>query len=322
LNQRREEVRFAIESPRGARVLTVGGNGAALWNPAHPAEPELLFKPHGSVTAAAFSPDGKYVATGGTDRRIKIWNAETALAVAQLPGEHAAAITSASYSPRDGRLLLTASADGSARLWDVAARRVLHVLAHQEQPAAAKAVRAAVFSPDGASALTAGDDAALRIWDTVTGKPLASFQAESPVHCAAFSPDGRFILAGLQNGQAVIFDAQSHRPLVRFAGHTDVVSSVAFSPDGRRALSGSRDRLVKIWDADWAASSTAGEANQAAPDPAAPKAGKELLTLRYHDQAVTSVAFSPDGRSIVSASLDGTAVLWPTADVPPQTAAK
>jgi WD40 repeat protein len=322
LDQRREEVRFAIEAPHGAHVLTVGGNGAALWNPANPAEPELLFKPHGSVTAAAFSPDGRFVATGGTDRRVKIWNAATALAIAQLPGEHPAAITCASYSPRDGRLLLTASAEGSARLWDVAARRVLHVLAHQEQAAAAKAIRAAVFSPDGASALTAGDDAMLRIWDTATGKPIASFQAESPVHCAAFSPDGRSILAGLENGQAVIFDAQARRPLLRCAGHTDVVSSVAFSPDGRRALSGSRDRLVKIWDADRTASSATSEPNQAAADSAAPKAGKELLTLRYHDQAVTCVAFSPDGRSILSASLDGTAVLWPTADVPPQTAAK
>jgi WD40 repeat protein len=62
--------------------------------------------------------------------------------------------------------------------------------------------------------------------------------------------------------------------------------------------------------------STASEDGQQAPaaaaDSAEPRVGKELLTLRYHDQAVTSVAFSPDGRAVLTASLDGTAVLWPT----------
>jgi WD40 repeat protein len=190
------------------------------------------------------------------------------------------------------------------------------VLAPQE-PGATAAVRAAIFSPDGKSVLAAGDDAMLRVWDVATGKSSGSLQAEAPAQCAAYSRDGRYVLTGLENGQAIIFDAQSHRPLVRFSGHTAAVSSVAFSPDGRRALTGSRDRLVKIWEVDSAASSASQDARQPAGS-SSPSAGKELLTLRYHDQPITSVAFSPDGRSILTASLDGTAVLWPTAEAPKQ----
>jgi WD40 repeat protein len=119
------------------------------------------------------------------------------------------------------------------------------------------------------------------------------------------SADGKQILAGLASGQAVVFDAVTKAPLAQYAGHTDAVSAVAFSPEGRRVLTGSRDRLVKVWEA-------ATGATQAAAT--GPIAGKELLTLRYHEQAITSVAFSPDGRSILSASFDGTAIVWPTTD--------
>jgi WD40 repeat protein len=135
---------------------------------------------------------------------------------------------------------------------------------------------------------------------------VISWQASAPVQAVAFSPDGKRILAGLASGQAVVYDAATQALLVHYAGHTDAVSAVAFSPEGRRILTGSRDRLVKVWDA-------ASDGSSAAQPAAGPATGKELLTLRYHEQAITAVAFAPDGRSVLSASLDGTAIVWPTA---------
>jgi WD40 repeat protein len=308
---RREAVWSASAAPQGGGVLTVGGKGAALWNPENPDEPELLFKPHGSVTAVAFSADGRRVVTGSSDRRVKIWNAQTSLAELQLPVEHAAAITGAEFSPADENLLLTAGADGTARLWDVKARSVLHVLRHAAPRETAQALRTARFSPDGSRVLTGGDDRTVRIWNAANGEPIATLPADAAVLSAAFSPDGERIIVGLANGQALVFDALTHRPLVRFSGHTDAVESVAFSPDGRRVLTGSRDRSAKIWDAGTAGPAGGGPQAEAA-DSAGPPDGKELLTLRYHDEPVTSVAFSPDGRSALTASLDGTAVLWLT----------
>ncbi len=127
----------------------------------------------------------------------------------------------------------------------------------------------------------------------------------------AYSADGRRIIAGSANGKAMVFDAESYQPLVRYLGHTAAIHSVALSPDGRRALTGSSDRSAKLWDMNTPGSTPA--APQATTHTASTEEvldGKEILSLKHHDQAVTSVAFSPDGRSILTAGLDGTAVLW------------
>jgi WD40 repeat protein len=311
---RQESVWAAIDAPKGTGVLTVGGTGAALWNGADLDKPDVVFKPHSGVTSAGFSPSGKLVVTSSTDRRAKVWNAETGTSVLQLPAEHARAITSASFSPVDEDLVVTASNDGTARIWQVSKRSVLRVLEHREGGAAARPVRAAIFSPDGKLVLTAGDDGAIRIWDAAGGQSMAAMTLDAPVLCVAYSADGRKILAGGADGRATLFDAASRRPLARYLGHTAAINSVALAPDGRRALSGSSDRTVKLWDTLPAAPVPAGGQQppsvRTAEATDGPRVAKEILTLAHHDQAVTSVAFSPDGRSILTAGLDGTAVLW------------
>ncbi len=311
---RQEGLWAAIDAPNGSGLLTVGGNAALLWDPTNLDRPLLSFKPHSGVTTVDFSSDGRSIVTGSTDRRVKIWNADTGRAELQLPPEHTQPLTTATFSPNDDQILLTASHDGTARIWNVAERRVLRVLEHGEAGAPARAVRAAIFSPNGQHVLTAGDDGKLRIWDAANGQAISTIEVGSPVLCATYSADGTQILAGSDNGRAMIFDAASGQPLVRYLGHTAAINSVAFSPDGRRALTGSSDRTAKLWDTmppgvvtDAAA---AAPADQVAAEIA--RDGKELLTLAHHDQAVTSVSFSPDGRSILTAGLDGTAMLWLT----------
>jgi hypothetical protein len=306
LTDRPEGIWSAVEAPGGDGILTVGGNGAALWTSAGAGQAEMVFKPHSGVTATGFSTSGKFAVTGSTDRRVKIWNVATGLAAMQLPTEHTAAISSAQFSPSNEDLLLTAGEEGVAHLWDWPSRKVLHTLAHHAQGSSGLTPLAAVFSPDGKQVLTAGADAKLQIWNAADGASLAVWQAGAPIQAVAYSSDGKRILAGLASGQAVIYDAATRTPLVQYAGHTDAVSAVAFSPEGRRILTGSRDRLLKVWDAG-------SDGASATQNSVGPASGKELLTLRYHEQAITSVAFAPDGRSILSASLDGTAIVWPTA---------
>ncbi len=119
-------------SAPGAGVLTVGGNGALLWDPTNIDRPLLSFKPHSGVTTVDFSPDGESIVTGSTDRRVKIWNADSGQGELQLPPEHSQPITSARFSPVDRQLLVTASHDGTARIWRLGEQRVLHVLDHSE----------------------------------------------------------------------------------------------------------------------------------------------------------------------------------------------
>ncbi len=303
LSNHREGIWAALDAPQGG-VLAVGGNGAAVWSAASGKEPELAFKPHSGITATSFSASGKFAVTGSTDRRAKVWNVATGLAERQLPSQHAGALSATRFSPVDDNLLLTAGEEGTARLWHWPSRKALQTFAHMPQPARQTAPLAADFSPDGQTIVTTGADGVVRLWNAADGKPLRHWQAGAPALSVAFDRMGARLLVGLESGQALVFDTATGAPLVRYAGHTDGVSSVAFSPTGRRAITGSRDRLSKIWDA-----SPIEFGDPAGDEPAV---GKELLTLRYHEQAVTTVGFSPDGRAALSGSLDGTAVLWQT----------
>jgi WD40 repeat protein/serine/threonine protein kinase len=311
---RQEAVWSAIEVPNSPSVLTVGGNGAAIWNPPDALAPQLVFRPHSGVTTAAFSADGQRIVTGSSDRRLKIWIATTGQGEFQLPAEHAKGITSACFSPIDGNVLASTSSDGTARIWDLAARRVLHVLEHQRDGATIQPVRQAVFTPDGKSLLTVCDDAVLRYWDVSTGKQTAIIKLDAAGYCLALSVDGRRLIVGLGDGRAMIYDARSQRRLVNYQGHTAAIHSVALSPDGRRALTGSQDRSAKLWDTDVKDRPAAGNHGSSIVESDAQVEGKEIITLRHHDQTVTAVSFSPDGQSILTSGLDGTANLWLTDD--------
>src|SRR5262249_34118322 len=151
------------------------------------------------VAAAAISPDGARIASGGTDKLAKLWDAGEGKLAATLEG-HGDALTSVAFSP-DGALLITTSADKTAKLWDAKEDK--------RKPAAtleghAEAVAAAAFSPDGTRAVTASADGTARVWDTKRGKLVVALEdkaspavkmGDTPkppgaVASASFSPDG------------------------------------------------------------------------------------------------------------------------------------
>jgi WD40 repeat protein/serine/threonine protein kinase len=299
----------AIFSPDDAYVLTVGGDGARLWNLAT-AEERISFTPHGAVAAASFSPDGTRVVTGSWDNSAKIWNAETGQSVLKLEGQHTGYVNSATFS-RDGSKVLTASDDRTACLWDLSTAKVLGVFrGHKDR------VRSAVFSPDGMKIATASSDKTARIWDVAGEKTLLTLRGHVwPVLCVAFSADGNYLMTGSEDNSARVWDVETGRELLQLKGHTAPVTSAAFSPDGTRLLTGSRDNSCKLWDTarlfearDAAAKLPADQALASVPT------GKEILTLSSHSQEATAVTFSPDGRYVLTGSRDGTAILWLAVD--------
>jgi WD40 repeat protein/serine/threonine protein kinase len=313
----------AIFSPDDAYVLTVGGDGARLWNLAT-AQERISFSPHGAVAAASFSPDGARVVTGSWDNSAKIWDAETGQAVLKLEGQHSGYVNSASFS-RDGSRVLTASDDSTAALWDAATGKVLGVFrGHTDR------VRGAVFSPDGTKVATASSDKTARIWDAATERELLVLKGHIwPVLCAVFSNDGRFLMTGSEDNSARVWDVATGRELLRMEGHTAPVTSVAFSPDGSRILTGSRDNTCKLWDtAGLSVALKAAQGLDAGQPLANVQQGKEILTLSSHTQETTAVTFSPNGQFVLTGSRDGTAILWlavdwkPAAQSQPQTAGR
>ena len=200
---------------------------------------------------------------------------------------HTDTVTSAAFSP-DGRQVVTASVDGTARVWDAATGQSLAVLTGHTGW-----VWNAVFSPDGRRIVTASWDNTARVWDAATGQSLAVLTSHKDrVWSAAFSPDGQSVVTASDDKTARVWDAATGRSLAVLTGHADTVSSAAFSPDGRRVVTASWDNAARVWDA---------------------ATGRSLAVLTGHVRLVSSAAFSPDGRRVVTASVDKTARVWDAA---------
>jgi WD40 repeat protein len=239
---------------------------------------------------------------------------------------HRRAVTVAAFSP-DGRRIVTASDDGTARIWDTQTGRSLHVLrghTHRVTSAAfstdgrlvatasrdgtarlwsadsgkslhvlpghAGEVSSAVFSPDGRLVITADRNGTARVWDTATGKSLRVLRAGfGSVRSIAFSPDGRLVATVIDDATMRVWDVGSGRQLHVLRRFLKHALSSAFSPDGRRIVAAYLDGYARVWDV---------------------ATGRLLRLLRGHDDIVLSAAFSPDGKRIVTSSGDGTARLW------------
>jgi len=244
-----------------------------------------------TVNSVAFSPDGRQILTGG-DNLAVLWDRAAGFQIRAFIG-HTSYVQSAVFSP-SGRLILTASIDGTARLWDVATGKEIRRFECD------RAVTSAAFSPDGERILTGTHDGTVRLWDASSGKQILQLAVlgASPADlttAVAFSPDGSEILTGSRK-TAQLWDARTGVEIRRFEGHTSPINSVAFSPDGRLVLTGSNDHTARLW----AASS-----------------GKELRRFeeqgRSDTRGILSVAFSPDSSRILTGSEDRTASLWDAA---------
>ena len=279
-------------SPDG-KMLAIGGKNnsvsyVSFWDPATGKELRVIKDHKDQVNAVAFSPDGKLVASAGEDNTIRFWDPDSAKEP-QCFGENVGDLHSLAFSP-DGKLLVA----GGTRitLWDVAT--------HKERlptPGHKDAVYHLALSPDGNTLASVARDRTCRLWDLASGKELQQFALEKRSSGTMdFSPDGK-VVAWQDGRMLVIMDTSTGKELRRCEAHL-YIWCVAFSPTDKLVATGHEDNTILLWD--WTT-------------------GKLISNFRSRGDNVSSLAFSPDGKTLASGLVSNknddnddrcTAALW------------
>jgi len=302
----------------------------------------------GGVTCVDFSPDSRYVLSSGNDALVRLWDQETGQELRRFAG-HTAPVTSVAFSP-DGRLVLSGSIDKTMRLWDAETGQQLRSFTHPSgvNRVAFSPDGRRVLSGSGERIGNADVDGCVRLWDVASGQELARSAGQtSAIDSLAFSPDGRQAVAASWDNTVRLLKlpAPPSLPITEersFSGHTGAVYQAVFSPDGGRVLSCGMYRALRLWDNadgkqfrqfegdnDWSvcvafspdgrlAASGTGMSHNGSEWVAGDysvrlwdvETGREVRRFLGHTNIIQGVAFTPDGRRVVSASRDTTLRLW------------
>jgi eukaryotic-like serine/threonine-protein kinase len=246
-----------------------------------------------------------------------------------FPFFYPGSLVMADFSPDSWRVV-TASEDGTARLWNALTGESLgDPMRHEAE------VLWAQFSGDGQRIVTASVDGAARIWRADTSQLATPLLRHGDiVHFATFNPDGQKVVTASRDNTARIWNAQTGQPIGLPLIHPKPVYSACFSPDGSRILTADESDHARLWDARTGTAIAAADHFGYSLTPSSPQfspSGEQVVTFRrrqaflrdplsemavfarlQHDSFLTSATYSPDGQRIATVSNDSTARIWDT----------
>jgi WD40 repeat protein len=261
------------------------------WSDEKPASRgnSLLGTHPGKVTAVAYSPNGRWLASAGYYSPVVIWDM-TLRQIDTILEKSPATTLSLAFSP-DGANLAAADIDGTVRIWNTGSWSLAKIV-----QAHSLGVRSLAFSPDGNLLATVGGDQTVRLWQTATWHPRSVLQLhDDTVRYVAFSPDGHKVAVACRGGTVRIWDVEAEgsnfaiEPDLADTGKAGNTTCLAFSPDGRTLVFPRVSEALALWD---------------------PATGRRLASLTEPRSLVLSLSFSPDGRTLAAGTVAGVIELW------------
>lgn len=289
----------------------------------------------GRITAVAWSPDGKYIASASYDKTVLVWNATNGKQLLTYQG-HNGRVNSVAWSP-DSKYLVSASDDQSAQVWEATTGKQIRSYNGHNGP-----LLTVAWSPDGKYIASAGEDTTVQVWDTTTSELITKYEDHSDkVHCVAWSPDGLYLASGGKDCKLRIKELNKVREersflsklffprygQKTFSGYDGPINALAWSPDSKRIAIVTSDHHIRVRDIHLNTEFTIGESwskmkNTIAWSPT----NKQIIAIGGNDKAVRvwntstkkqyvyyghsgyvmTVAWSPDGSRLASGSVDRT----------------
>ncbi len=244
----------------------------------------VLHGPSTDLHTVAYSPDGRWIAGGGSDSRVYLWDAESG-ALLDVALEHGGEIASVAFD-RTGSRVVTGGKDGNVRLWSVPDGELI------ERVPVNSSIRSTAFSPDDALVAVADDSGLIHLLDGETLEEQRRIEAhEGSVYALAFSPDGETLASGGIDDVIRLWSlADPEADPQVLTGHSNWIWTLAYSPDGQRLASGGFDHSVIVWDV----------------------ADNYSIEQRLngHADTVRGVVFSPNSRLLATGGDDDRVILW------------
>jgi WD40 repeat protein len=312
----------------GRNVVTASKESVRVWDAVGGELRHWSLSP--PAVAAAVSPDAKCVATSPGNGVVRVWDAATGEKVREIDTKRGD-VAGIAFSP-DGKLIATkAELTAAVNLWDAATGNHLRTVGQDGESgfsggrvmieSGGVQTPAVVFSPDGRLVAAAGDKKQVCVWDVATGTLVREFPvpARQTVAAVAFSGNGHALATLANTGGVTVYEVATGEKRCEFTpptGATDPfgmltgsgamninaftrgnanAGGLGFTPDGRFVLSAVGSPVIRVWDT---------------------LTGQEATQLKGHQGGVSHLRLSRDGRSLVSGSVDTTALVWDLGPLP------